>query len=37
MRPSDKLDFIRVESFKVVKVLGPVTYKPNLSDSMQIT
>ena len=34
---SNKLDFIKLEPFKVLKILGPVIYKLNLSDSMKIT
>ena len=34
---SDKLDFTKLEPFKIVKVLGPVTYKLNLPDSIRIT
>ena len=36
-RPSNKLDFIKLEPFKIIKVLEPVTYKLNLPDSMRIT
>ena len=36
MRPSDKLNFAKLKSFKILKVLGPVTYKLNLLDSMRI-
>ena len=35
-RPSNKLDFIKLEFFKILKVLGPVTYKLNFPDSMRI-
>ena len=31
------MDFAKLESFKILKVLGLVTYKPNLLDSMRIT
>ena len=37
MRLSDKLDFTKLEPFKILKVLGPVTYKLDLLDSMKIT
>ena len=37
MRPSDKLDFTKLKSFKILKILEPVTYKLNLPDSMKIT
>ena len=37
MRLSNKLDFVKLESFKIVTVLGPVTYKLNLPDSLRIT
>ena len=37
MRLSDKLDFTKLKFFKILKALGPVTYKLNLSDSMRIT
>ena len=36
MRPSNKLDFTRLESFKILKVLGLVMYKLNLLDSIKI-
>ena len=36
MRPSDTLDFAKLESFKILKVLGLVTYKLNLPDSIRI-
>ena len=36
-RPSNKLDFAKLEPFKVIKVLGPVTYELDLSDSIKIT
>ena len=35
-RLSNKLDFIKLGLFKVVKVLGLVMYKLNLSDNMRI-
>ena len=34
---SNKLDFARLKSFKILKVLGLVTYKLNLPDSIKIT
>ena len=34
--PSNKLDFAKLESFKILKVLESVTYKLNLSDSIKI-
>ena len=37
MWPSDKLDFVKLESFKIIRVLEPVIYKLDLSDSMKIT
>ena len=37
MRLSNKLDFIKLESFKIVKVLGLVIYKLDLPGSMRIT
>ena len=37
MRLSNKLDFARLGPFKIIKVLGPVTYKLDLLDSMRIT
>ena len=37
MRLSNKLDFARLKPFKIVKVLGPVTYKLDLPGSMRIT
>ena len=36
MRLSNKLDFAKLKSFKIIKVLGPVTYKLNLPDSIKI-
>ena len=35
-RPSDKLNFTKLKSFKILKVLKLVTYKLDLSDSMKI-
>ena len=37
MRPSNKLDFIKLELFRVLKILEPITYKLNLPDSIRIT
>ena len=37
MRPSDKLDFTKLRFFRVLKVLGLVTYKLDLLDSIRIT
>ena len=37
MRLINKLDFVKLGSFKIIKVLGLVTYKLELSDSMRIT
>ena len=36
-RLSNKLDFTKLEFFRIIKALGPVTYKLNLSDNMRIT
>ena len=36
-RLSNKLNFTKLEFFKIIKVLGPVTYKLDLSDSIKIT
>ena len=36
MRPSNKLNFTELKSFKILKVLEPVTYKLNFPDSMRI-
>ena len=36
MRPSNKLDFAKLEFFKIVKVLGLIMYKLDLSNSMRI-
>ena len=33
---SNKLDFVKLELFKILKVLKLVTYKLNLSDSIKI-
>ena len=37
MRLSNKLNFAKLESFKIFKILGPVTYKLDLPDSIRIT
>ena len=37
MRPSNKLDFTKLESFRIIKVLELIIYKLNLSDSIKIT
>ena len=37
MWPSNKLNFAKLRFFKILKVLEPVIYKLNLSDSMKIT
>ena len=37
MRFSDKLDFAKLEPFKVLKILGLVIYKLDLPDSTRIT
>ena len=37
MRLSNKLGFIKLESFKIIKVLELIMYKLDLSDSMRIT
>ena len=37
MRPSNKLDFTKLEFFKILRVLGLVIYKLDLSDSIKIT
>ena len=37
MWPSDKLDFAKLESFRILRVLELVIYKLDLSDSMKIT
>ena len=36
MRLSNKLDFTKLEFFQIIKVLGSVTYKLDLSDSIKI-
>ena len=36
MRLSDKLDFTKLKFFKILKVLEPVTYKLDFSDSIKI-
>ena len=36
MRSSNKLDFAKLELFRILKVLGLVTYKLNLPDSIKI-
>ena len=36
MRPSNKLDFAKLKSFKILKILKPVIYKLDLSDSIRI-
>ena len=37
MRLSDKLDFAKLKFFKIIKVLGLITYKLDLPDSIKIT
>ena len=37
MRLSDKLNFAKLEPFKIVKILGLITYKLDLPDSIRIT
>ena len=37
MRLSNKLNFVKLEFFKILEVLGLITYKLNLPDSMKIT
>ena len=37
MRPSNKLNFAKLEPFKILKILGLVTYKLDFLDSMKIT
>ena len=37
MRSSNKLNFTKLGSFKIIKVLEPVIYKLNLSDGIRIT
>ena len=36
-RPSNKLDFAKLELFKILKVLKPVIYKLDFLDSIKIT
>ena len=36
IRPSNKLDFAKLELFKIVKVLELITYKLDLPDSIKI-
>ena len=33
---SNKLDFAKLEFFKILKILGPVTYELDFLDSMKI-
>ena len=37
MRPSNKLNFTKLKSFKILKVLRLITYKLDLLDSIKIT
>ena len=37
MRLSNKLNFTKLKSFKILKVLELITYKLDLSDSIRIT
>ena len=37
MRLSDKLNFVKLGPFRILKVLGPVTYKLDLPDSIKVT
>ena len=37
MRPSNKLDFIKLGPFKILKILGPVMYKLDFPNSIKIT
>ena len=37
MRLSDKLDFAKLEPFKIIKVLELITYELDLLDNMRIT
>ena len=37
MRLSNKLDFTKLRPFRILKILGLVTYKLNLSNSIKIT
>ena len=34
MKLSDKLDFIKLESFKIVRTLGPIIYKLNMPNNI---
>ena len=36
MRLSNKLDFTKLKSFKILKILRLITYKLDLSDSIKI-
>ena len=36
-RPSNKLNFIKLDFFKIIKVLGLIMYKLHLLESMRIT
>ena len=36
MRLSNKLNFAKLKSFKIIKVLDPVIYKLDFSDSMRV-
>ena len=36
MRLSNKLNFAKLKLFKILRVLGPVTYKLDLPDSIKI-
>ena len=36
-KPSNKLDFAKLRFFRILKVLGLVTYKLDLPDSIRIT
>ena len=36
MRLSNKLNFTKLRSFKILKILGLITYKLNLPDSIKI-
>ena len=37
MRPSNKLNFAKLKPFKIIKVLGLITYKLDLLRSIRIT
>ena len=37
MRLSNKLNFTKLKSFKVLIILGPVTYELDFSDNIRIT